>query len=80
MKIYKIERIGDDNFAIYEAYYGFIIVAKSRARVRKLASENHCEEGKEPWLYRKYSKITRIGYPHKKYNKEQIILSDFNAG
>ena len=84
MKIWLLRRPKDQP-PLYDAHFGFIILANVESRARELASRQQGDENDpnlieaSPWLDPNRSKATVIGLPFD-HIVEGVVLADFNAG
>jgi hypothetical protein len=78
LKIYKIER--KDNFHSYTMICSFVIIAKNRKELRKIAYNNDFSNSwnyENNWLIKNKTKIKFIGFSHL---KSQIIQTNIIDG
>lgn len=62
--------------ASYDENGGFVIRASSSLSARKIASQNHSDEGAEVWLDKTKTTCSQI----LEEGELEIILTDFRAG
>lgn len=75
MNIYKLTRIAPTE--MYDAAYGFVVIAADEAKARLLCCVRCGDEGADYWADPARSKIECIGVAAKA--KPHVVMRDFHA-